>query len=397
MLSCILASRALARGARAGAPSAARAYTSTIDASRLTVVRTTAPKPRPAKETLVFGQTTTDHMLEVDWDAEAGWSAPALTPYHALSLDPACNVFHYGIEAFEGAKAYADAQGRLRLFRPELNMQRLARSMRTLALPPLDEAGFLECVRALVRTDADWVPRGEGFALYLRPTVIGTQPTLGVSRSRRCKLFVIACPVGPYYPEGFKPVRLLAERAAVRAWPGGTGDSKLGGNYAPTIRVQGEAQKAGFAQVLWLFGAEQQVTEVGTMNFFVLWTRRDGKRELITAPLDGTILPGVTRASLLELARRWGEFEVTEGKFSIFDLRDAAREGRVIECFGAGTAAVVSPVSAISYEGEEIKIPLHPTDAAAGAGELTRRFWNVLADIQYGRSDHGTKGWSQLL
>ena len=370
----LLLSGALRRALLARCNSASRglatAATTTIDASRLTVVRTTAPKPRPAKETLVFGQTTTDHMLEVDWDSEAGWSSPALTPYHALSLDPACNVFHYGIEAFEGAKAYADAQGRLRLFRPEMNMRRLARSMRTLALPPLDEAGFLECVRALVRADADWVPRGEGFALYLRPTVIGTQPTLGVSRSRKCKLFVIACPVGPYYPEGFKPVRLLAERAAVRAWPGGTGDSKLGGNYAPTIRVQGEAQKSGFAQVLWLFGPEQQVTEVGTMNFFVLWRRRDGRKELITAPLDGTILPGVTRASLLELARGWGEFEVTEGKFSIFDLAEAAREGRVIEAFGAGTAAVVSPVSAISYNGEEIAIPLHPTDKSAGAGEL---------------------------
>ena len=262
----VLRQPALRAARGAAAASSTRAYTSTIDASRMTVVRTTAPKPRPAKETLVFGQTTTDHMLEVDWGAEAGWSAPSLTPYHALALDPACNVFHYGIEAFEGAEAYVDAKGGLRLFRPEMNMARLAKSMRTLALPPLDEAGFLECVRALVRADADWVPRGEGFALYLRPTVIGTQPTLGVSRSRRCKLFVIACPVGPYYPEGFKPVRLLAERDHVRAWPGGTGDSKLGGNYAPSIRVQGEAQKAGFAQVLWLFGAEQQVTEVSTMK-----------------------------------------------------------------------------------------------------------------------------------
>ena len=394
------AAAAAAAAARRAAPTLLRAastYASTIDESRLVETRTQRPKPRMPKEKLLFGQTTTDHMLEVDWDAEAGWHAPVLSPYHALSLDPACNVLHYGIEAFEGTKVYLDARGRARLFRAELNMRRLAHSMKTLALPPLDEAGFLACIRRLVRADRDWVPQGEGFALYLRPTVIGTQPTLGVSKSRSCKLFVIASPVGPYYPEGFKPVRLLAESRNVRAWPGGTGDSKLGGNYAPTIRVQGEAAAKGFTQVLWLFGAEQQVTEVGTMNFFVLWKRRDGVRELVTAPLDGTILPGVTRASLLELARGWGEFAVTERKFSIFELIEAAREGRVIECFGAGTAAVVSPVRAISYDGQEIEIPLHPTDPAAGIGLLTQRFWNVLADIQYGRNDHGTKGWSTLV
>ena len=278
-------------------------------------------------------------------------------------------------------------------------MRRLARSMRTLALPPLDEAGFLECVRALVRADADWVPRGEGFALYLRPTVIGTQPTLGVSKSRRCKLFVIACPVGPYYPEGFKPVRLLAERAAVRAWPGGTGDSKLGGNYAPTIRHLNDVAARGFSQTLWLFGSGGggQVTEVGTMNFFVVWRTPAGRTELATAPLDGTILPGVTRQSILDLARAWPDVDVVERPFSIGEVARAAREGRLREAFGAGTAAVVSPVKRIhvAASGEDIAVPCGAGGAAAGP--LATRAWDTLADIYYGRGAHAQHPWSVVV
>ncbi len=351
------------------------------------------PRVEPSK--LVFGQTTTDHILEVDWDVESGYHAPTITPYHPLVLDPACNVFHYATEAFEGMKAYLDKDGRVRLFRPDLNMRRMAHSMRTLSLPELDREGFLECIKRLVLVEKGWIPRGEGFSLYLRPTVIGTQPTLGVSQSRRCKLFTICSPVGPYYPEGFKPVKLLAEKDNVRAWPGGVGHSKLGGNYAPTIRVQAEAAKRGYAQVLWLFGKEQQVTEVGTMNFFVLWRRRDGEVELVTAPLDdGTILPGVTRTSILDLARSWGEFKVTEGHFTIHDVVEAAKEGRIIECFGAGTAAVVSPVRLISYDGVDHDIPLDPQDKSAGAGKLTRRIWDSLLAIQYGKVEHP---WSVVI
>lgn len=315
-----------------------------------------------------------------------GYHAPAITPYGPLALDPACNVFHYGIEAFEGMKAYKDAKGTVRLFRPDLNMKRMAASMRKLALPALDEAGWLEAIKQLVKVEQGWIPEGDGYSLYIRPTVIGTQPTLGVGPSKRMKLFTICCPVGPYYPEGFKPVKLLAEKEAVRAWPGGVGDAKVGGNYAPTIRVQVAAAAKGFSQVLWLVGEQGTVTEVGTMNFFVLWKRPgDGALELVTAPLDGTILPGVTRDSILALARGWGEFSVREGGYTIGQLVDALKGGRVLEMFGAGTAAVVSPVQLLHYDGADYKVPLDPKDPAAGAGPVTRRFWSELADIQYGR------------
>lgn len=291
-------------------------------------------------------------------------------------------------------KAYLDARGRVRLFRPQLNMARLGRSMAKLALgPPLDEAGYQACIARFAALERPWIPAGDGFSLYLRPTVIGTQATLGVGPSRSLKLFTLATPVGPYYPEGFKPISIYAEAAAVRAWPGGAGDTKLGGNYAPTIAVQRAAAAKGYAQVLWLFGPERQVTEVGTMNLFVLWRRPgDGALELVTAPLDGTILPGVTRDSILALARGWGECGVAERAFTMPQLAEALDAGRVLEMFGAGTAAVVSPIRALHYEGRDRAVPV---DAALGAGPLTRRLWQELLDIQYGRKEH--EGWSVVV
>jgi branched-chain amino acid aminotransferase len=235
----------------------------------------------------------------------------------------------------------------------------------------------------------DWIPEGEGYSLYLRPTVIATWPYLGVNAARSFKLYCIACPVGPYYPEGFKPVRLLAETGAVRAWPGGVGAAKVGGNYAPTIKVQAAAAKKGYSQVLWLFGEGKEVTEVGTMNFFVFWINEAGEKELVTAPLDGTILEGVTRQSILDLGREWKDFKVSERKFTMHDIVKASKEKRLLEAFGAGTAAVVSPVKQIHFDGVDYDIPV---DASAGAGPLTKRFWNSLLDIQYGKA--GDHPWS---
>jgi len=241
-----------------------------------------------------------------------------------------------------------------------------------------------ECIKKLIEVERSWIPEGEGYSLYLRPTAISTHPYLGVTKPDNAKIFVILSPVGPYYPEGFAPVKLFADNRNVRAWPGGIGYAKAGGNYAPTIGPQTEAAEKGYSQVLWLFGEDDQVTEVGTMNMFTFWINEDGEKELITAPLDGTILPGVTRDSILQLAREWGEFKVTERNYTMPELAKALDDGRVIECFGAGTAAVVSSIELIGYNGKDYKVPLSATNPDQPAGDLTMRVWDNIVGIQYG-------------
>lgn len=341
---------------------------------------TTNGKPKPANKDLVFGKEFSDHMLEVHWTREKGWGAPLISPYHKLELDPACNVLHYSLECFEGMKAYRDKNNKIRLFRPDKNMDRLLRSSQRLALPSFDKDELLNCIKSLLKVDKEWIPNEKGYSLYIRPTCIGTQASLGVGPSNSAMIFVICSPVGPYYKTGFNPVKLLADTRYARAWPGGTGDAKVGANYAPTIVPQLDAMKHGCSQVLWLFGDNHQVTEVGTMNLFMFWKNEAGENELITAPLDGTILHGVTRASILELARSWGEFKVTEKPFTMSQIEAAAREKRIYEMFGAGTAAIVSPVSGISYQGRDINIPLE----LGNSGKLTKRFMDTILGIQYG-------------
>jgi len=240
-----------------------------------------------------------------------------------------------------------------------------------------------------VKVDKEWIPKGKGYSLYLRPTLISTQNTLGVGAASTALLFVIGSPVGPYYPQGFKPVRLLADELNVRAWPGGTGSFKLGSNYAGGIQPTAEATAQGFSQILWLFG--DKVTEVGTMNMFVLWKTKQGKTELITPPLDGTILPGVTRDSILQLCRQWGEFDVTESTFTINDVAEASKEGRLLEAFGAGTAAIVSPIESITYKGQEIKVPIK---TELGSGPLAKRLMDSILAIQYGET---SSPWSVVV
>jgi branched-chain amino acid aminotransferase len=218
-------------------------------ASKLTVEKTTAPKPLPAKEGLAFGREFADHMLEVDWDSKQGWGTPRITPYGVIPLSPAAMVFHYALECFEGMKAYKDKDGNIRLFRPDCNMARLNDSLRRLYMPEVDGEQVTELIKSLLRLDQRWVPEGDGFSLYLRPTAIATDPFLGVSVADECKLFVITSPVGPYYPEGFKPIKLLADDKNVRAWPGGSGGTKLGANYGPTIAPAMAANDEGCAQV----------------------------------------------------------------------------------------------------------------------------------------------------
>jgi len=356
-----------------------------LDVLRLVVEKTKNGKIKTSPEKLIFGKEFTDHMLEADWNVKNGWEPPKISPYHHLLIEPSASVLHYAVECFEGMKAYKDSAGRIRLFRPEKNYERFTNSSSRLALPTMDYEGFFGTLKELIKVDRDWIPSQKGYSLYIRPTMIGTQNTLGVGPSYSAKYFVICSPVGPYYPEGWKPVKLLADDVDVRAWPGGTGSFKLGANYAIGIKPQVEAAKKGYTQILWLFGPNQAVTEVGTMNMFLFWRNKKGEKELITAPLsDGTILPGVTRDSIIELAKQWNDFKVTERTYTIHEVIEALNEGRVFEAFGAGTAAVVSPVKVINFRGKDYEIPLDRSNPSAGIGPVAKRFADTIMQIQYG-------------
>mmetsp|Transcript_23515 Transcript_23515/g.48721 ORF Transcript_23515/g.48721 Transcript_23515/m.48721 type:complete len:395 (+) Transcript_23515:133-1317(+) len=364
-----------------------------ITSSALTIERTTSDEKfnsKPPNDELKFGVTLSDHQLSIEWHSDTAWSTPQIKPTEDLRLSPAASSLHYGLQCFEGMKAYkSPVDGSLRLFRPDLNMARLQRSMERLQMHgySFDPEELLECIKELIRVDERWVPDQEGYSLYIRPTVIATHPFLGLAAPESMLLYCITSPVGPYYTSGFAPVRLTADTDFVRAWPGGTGDVKIGGNYAPTMKAGAMANEQGYNQVLWTFGDQDEATEVGAMNFFVLLdSKTPGDRpELVTAPLDGTILPGVTRQSILDLARSWDEFDVVERFPTMGEIRDAAREGRLIEAFGAGTAAIVSPISCIQYQGKDIDI--------STTGDLTQRFFDELIAIQYGKKE-GPDGWS---
>jgi len=280
-------------------------------------------------------------------------------------------------------KAYRDNDGKIRLFRPNKNWERFTRSAKRLALPTFSSDAFLASIKELIKVDEDFVPTGEGFSLYLRPTLIGTQASLGVGPSGSAKYFVIASPVGPYYPEGWKAVKLMADESYSRAWPGGTGAYKLGANYAPTIRPQVDAAEKGYSQILWLYN--DIITEAGTMNFFTFWKNEKGENELATPPLDEIILPGVTRDSILEMTRKWGEFKVSERQISMKQFAQAIEEGRIYEAFGAGTAAVVSPIKVIQYKGKDLAIPLDKNSPDASIGPLAKRIADNIMAIQYGK------------
>jgi len=332
----------------------------------------------------------TDHMLSIEWTASSGWQAPRITPYQNLSLDPATCVFHYAFECFEGMKAYkCPKDNSLRLFRPDRNMARLNKSSARIALPTFEGKQFIELITKLCKLDQRFIPDQKGYSLYLRPTMIGTQRTLGIGPPGSALLYVIASPVGPYYPTGFKAISLEATDYAVRAWPGGVGDTKLGANYAPCIVPQLRAAKKGLHQNLWLFGKEEFITEVGTMNLFVcLKDKETGQKELVTAPLDGTILEGVTRDSVLALARErltkegW---KVSERYVRMQELADAESEGRLVEVFGAGTAAIVAPVRKISWKDRMIDCGLKQDEEA---GEVALKMKNWIEGIQYGDEEH---------
>ncbi|KAK4513753.1 uncharacterized protein ATC70_005759 [Mucor velutinosus] len=363
----------------------------TFDAQKLEIQTNKQLKPLIPESELVFGKHFTDHMISIEWTAQNGWAAPSIKPYGKLELDPSAICLHYGFQCFEGMKAYKDAEGHVRLFRPDMNMARLNKSSARLGMPTFDPEELIKVITEFLRIEERWIPSKRGYSLYLRPTIIGTQDALGVRAPDRALLFVIASPVGPYFSTGFKAVSLLADTEHVRAWPKGTGDYKVGGNYAPCVLPQSIAASKGYQQNLWLFGEEHYVTEVGTMNFFMLWSNSEtGRRELITPALNGLILPGVTRNTVIDLVKSWEAetgIAVREGTVTMPEIVQAVEENRVIEMFGAGTACIVSPIKRIGYKGEDILIPTDP-NGESEAGPLTQKINEAIMDIQYGVVEH---------
>ena len=347
------------------------------------ITRTTAPKAKPQDESkLGFGKIFTDHMFLMDYTAGEGWHDARIVPYGCWELDPATTVFHYAQEIFEGMKAYRTAEGKIQLFRPDCNANRFNDSADRLGMPPIPPEDFVQAVKTLVDVDRDWVPHSDGASLYIRPFCIATDVGLGVHAAKHYRFAVIAAPSGAYYAEGLDPVRIYVEDQYIRAAPGLTGFTKCGGNYAASIKAGELAEERGFSQVLWLDGVEKKyVEEVGSMNIMF---KIDG--EIYTAPCVGTVLPGVTRRSIIELLKDWG-YKVHEERVAIADIMKAADEGKLEEVFGTGTAAVVSPVKELDWEGKVAHI------SGGKIGELTQKLYDTLTGIQWGKLPD-TKGWT---
>ena len=330
----------------------------------------------------MFGKTFTDHMFLMNYDAGQGWHDPRIVPYGPLSLEPSCMVFHYAQELFEGMKAYRTPEGKVQLFRPMENALRFDSSCERMCVPAIDPDFFVDAVKALVKVDQAWVPNKKGASLYIRPFVFATDPSLGVHASHSYLFVIILCPVGSYYAEGINPVKIYVEDADVRAVRGGTGYTKCGGNYAASLRAGERAEEKGYSQVLWLDGVERKyIEEVGAMN--VLF-KIDGK--VVTPALTGSVLPGITRKSCLELLRGWG-VSVEERLISAQELFDAAESGKLEEAWGSGTAAVVSPIGELAMGDKVVTVN------GGQIGRLTQRLYDTLTGIQWG-TEPDPYGWT---
>lgn len=342
-------------------------------AHNIEVELTSNKKKKPVTEQLEFGKYFTDHMFIMDYDGEQGWHQPRIIPYQPLLLDPAAKVFHYGQTVFEGLKAYRTPDGRTVLFRPQKNFQRLNLSNDRLSIPAVDEEFALEALKQLLVIDQDWIPEEQGTSLYIRPFVIATQPSLGASTSTHYQFIIIMSPVGSYYAEGIHPVKIHVESDYVRAVRGGVGMAKTAGNYAASLRAQDTAAASGYAQVLWLDGVHRKyIEEVGSMNVFF---KINGT--VVTPALNGSILDGVTRNSILQLVRSWN-IPCEERQISIDELYEAHKNGTLEEAWGTGTAAVISPVGELNWNNERLVIHGGQT------GELSSKLYNTLTGIQRG-------------
>ncbi len=346
---------------------------------------TDAGKAREAlKQELGFGRVFADRMFRMSYTESGGWRSPEIVPYGPIPMDPAAMVLHYAQEIFEGQKAYLASDGRIALFRPEANAERLNRSARRMCMPEVPVEVQVRATMDLVSLLRDWIPDAPS-ALYIRPTMIASEPALGVRSAREFLYYIICSPVGPYFPRGFSPVKVLAEDRFVRAAEGGMGDAKTGGNYAGSLLAQSKALKKGYDQILWLDAKEHRyIEEIGAMNvFFVL------NGALVTSNLKGSILPGITRDSLLRLAADEGR-KVEERLLSIEELIDGLQSGAVTEAFGSGTAAVITPIGTIGYKGTDYQV------ADGKPGETARQYYRILTDFQYGKAKD-PYGWVRFI
>jgi branched-chain amino acid aminotransferase len=342
----------------------------------------TNKKVKPAMNQLGFGQFFTDHMFILDYIEGKGWHDPRIIPYQSISLDPAAKVFHYGQTVFEGLKAYVTVDNRVLLFRPESNFKRLNASNDRLCIPAMNEEYALEALKQLITVDREWIPNEPGTSLYIRPFIIATDPYLGVSSSKSFQFIMIMCPVGSYYKEGIKPVKILVEQHYVRAVPGGTGGAKTAGNYASSLKGQEIASKDGYSQTLWLDGKEKRyVEEVGSMNIFF---KMNGT--VVTPALNGSILPGITRDSMIQLLKS-KNIPVEERQISIDEVIEAYHTGTLEEAFGTGTAAVISPIGELKWKDEKIIVN------NGEIGEVTQMLYDTLIGIQNG-SLEDPFGWT---
>ncbi|MDI6688496.1 MAG: branched-chain amino acid aminotransferase [Desulfobacterales bacterium] len=348
---------------------------------QLTITKSELLKPKPDNSKLGFGTIFTDHMFNMDYNPDNGWYNPRIEPYTPILMDPATTVLHYGQAVFEGLKAYKTDSGAVRLFRPKDNFKRLNRSCRMLCIPEFDENFVFDAMKQLIVLEKDWIPGAPETSLYIRPTVIATDNFLGVCASHTYRFFIILSPVGAYYAEGFNPVKIWVTKNHVRAVRGGIGEAKAAGNYAASLYAGEEAHKNGYTQVLWLDGVHQKyIEEVGSMNiFFVI------DDELVTPMLNGSILPGITRDSVIIMAKKW-DIKVSERLISIDDLIDAHDSEKLQEVFGSGTAAVISPVGEMKYGDRVINI------GGGKVGPVAKRLYQAITDIQYGRAED-TMGW----
>lgn len=352
---------------------------------KISVTLSTTHKPKPVGPDIPFGVITTDHMFLMNYDTEQGWHDPRIVPYAPFQIDPACMVLHYAQELFEGMKAYRDPQGKIRLFRPEENFKRMNSSCERMSVPPVDVDFCVDALCQLVELEKDWVPSAPNTSLYIRPFIFATDNHIGVHASHTYQFAIILSPVGPYYATGLAPVDIMIEEEDVRAVRGGTGFTKCGGNYAGSLRAGERAEEKGFSQVLWLDGVERKyIEEVGAMN--VLF-KIGGK--IVTPELNGSILPGITRKSCLQLLRDKG-YEVEERRLSVDELIAAAKDGSLEEAFGSGTAAVVSPIGMLSYRGENYTV------SGGKIGPVTQDLYDTLTSIQWGKIED-PYGWSRVV